>query len=455
MLESPLSSGTLQQEHVFNVSELSRLLQEMLGTLPSICVRGEISNFMQPRSGHWYFSLKDDKSSIRAACFRGSNQYIPIKPENGLEVEVTADVAIYPARGDLQLIVKSMKPVGEGDLQEKLNQLKNKLLKEGLFESVYKKPLPTSIHHIGIITSETGAAIRDILSTIEKREPWLDVTIYPTLVQGKTAAPAIVKAIEKANQDAQCDVLIMARGGGSLEDLWSFNEESVARAVFASHIPIVCGVGHETDTSIADWVADVRAPTPTGAAVMVTTELKTYRQTLNTLHQHLCGQIQKQLQWLAQTLDHQRSQLKSPKDRQMLVRAELFRQFERLTQRLNERLNFLRSETNALKKSIEPKYLNNQLYTLKQSMVHHYKRLNELQGRQLMIRQNELNHYAKQLDALSPLSTLGRGYTLLEDENGHILDKISQVKENDRVGIRFSDGLAKATIDEIVIHESD
>jgi len=255
------------------------LLEQEIG---QVWISGEISNFTQPSSGHWYFTLKDDTAQVRCAMFRNSNRRVTFRPQHGQQVLVRATITLYEPRGDYQIIVESMQPAGEGLLQQKYEQLKARLSEEGLFDQQDKKPLPSPAHCLGVVTSKTGAALHDILHVLKRRDPSLPVIIYPTAVQGDDAPGQIVRAIELANARQECDVLIVGRGGGSLEDLWSFNDERVARAIFASRIPVVSAVGHETDVTIADFVADLRAPTPSAAAEVVSrNQLELLRQIQN------------------------------------------------------------------------------------------------------------------------------------------------------------------------------
>ena len=259
---------------IFSVSELNRTVSQLFETqFPLLWVEGEISNFARPASGHWYLTLKDRQAQVRCAMFRNSNLRVNFTPANGSQVLVRCRVSLFEGRGDYQLIVEHMEEAGFGALQRQFDELKQKLANEGLFSPQQKKPLPTSINHIGIVTSPTGAAINDILSVLQRRFPSIKVTIFPTAVQGEQAAAQIVQAIANANRytlnDRTCDALIVGRGGGSLEDLWPFNEEIVARAIAASTIPIVSAVGHEIDFTIADFVADLRAATPSAAAELL------------------------------------------------------------------------------------------------------------------------------------------------------------------------------------------
>ena len=262
------------QRQILSVSQLNRQTRQLLEThLPLIWVEGELSNFACPASGHWYFSLKDEQAQVRCAMFRNRNSRVRLpsggRPGNGLQVLVRCRVSLYEGRGEFQLIVEHMEEAGLGALQRRFEQLKNKLDSEGLFTTEHKQPLPALPRRIGVITSPTGAAIQDILQVLQRRFAAIPVTIYPTAVQGQEAIAGLTHAIEQANDHGSCDVLIVGRGGGSMEDLWAFNEESVARAIFASDIPIISAVGHEVDFTIADFVADQRAPTPSAAAELL------------------------------------------------------------------------------------------------------------------------------------------------------------------------------------------
>ncbi|CCP01603.1 exodeoxyribonuclease VII large subunit [Erwinia amylovora Ea644] len=248
--------------NIFTVSRLNSTVRKLLELeMGQVWLSAEISNFSQPSSGHWYFTLKDDSAQVRCAMFRNGNRRVTFRPQNGQQVLVRATITLYEPRGDYQLIAESMLPAGDGLLQQQFEQLKQRLMAEGLFEQRHKQPLPDPARQVGVITSASGAALHDVLRVLQRRDPSLPVVIYPTPVQGAEAPPGIVRAIELANARNECDVLIVGRGGGSLEDLWSFNDERVARAIFASRIPIVSAVGHETDVTIADFVADLRAPT--------------------------------------------------------------------------------------------------------------------------------------------------------------------------------------------------
>ncbi|HKL78459.1 MAG TPA: exodeoxyribonuclease VII large subunit, partial [Gammaproteobacteria bacterium] len=275
------------------VYTVSRLNHEARGLLesgfPLLWIEGELSNLSRPSSGHMYFTLKDEQAQVRCAMFRGRNRLLRFKPADGTKVLIRAQVSLYVARGEFQLIVEHMEEAGEGALQRAFEELKRKLAAEGLFADELKRPLPTFPRQVGVITSATGAAVRDVLTTLRRRFPALPVVVYPVPVQGQAAAPAIAEALATANRRAECDVLILTRGGGSLEDLWSFNEPEVARAIRTSDLPVVVGVGHEVDVTIADFAADVRAPTPSAAAELVVPDAREWLATLDRLRRRLHG----------------------------------------------------------------------------------------------------------------------------------------------------------------------
>jgi len=305
-----MQSTIVDQENIYTVSRLNSEVRFLLeDTFPFVWVEGEISNFAAPNSGHWYFSLKDAAAQVRCAMFRGSQRKLNFTPKDGSHVLIKARVSLYENRGEFQLIAEHMEERGEGKLRRAYEALKKKLEAAGLFADEHKKPLSSFPQQIGVITSATGAAIRDILTVLKRRAPYIPVIIYPTLVQGETAAPTIVKAIEIANERNECDVLILARGGGSLEDLWPFNEEIVAQAIFKSKLPIISGIGHEIDFTIADFVADQRAPTPSAAAEIATPDKAELLQGLERNHQALMRQVQRflhtkkeQLHWMQRHL---------------------------------------------------------------------------------------------------------------------------------------------------------
>lgn len=304
---------------IYTVSQLNQLAKGLLEeALPLIWLSGEISNLSQPGSGHMYFTLKDEKAQVRCAMFRFRNSLLNFSPKNGMQILARAKVSLYEGRGEFQLIVEHMEEAGDGALRQAFEMLKQRLAAQGLFNTEHKKPLPTFPKTVGIVTSPTGAAIKDIISVLKRRMPLISIIIYPTVVQGNEAAAQIVKAIELANHRQECDLLIAGRGGGSREDLWPFNEETVARAIFNSKLPIVSAVGHEIDYTIADFAADVRAPTPSAAAELVSPQQTDLLQQLQLYYQHLTRQFtvflqrsQQQIVWLSKRMQHPKQRLQA------------------------------------------------------------------------------------------------------------------------------------------------
>ncbi len=286
----------MPERRTWKVSELTARIRELLeSALPDVWVEGEVSNCHAAQSGHCYFTLKDAKAQIRCVCFRDQMRTLKFKPEDGLHITVRGSLSVYDARGEYQIYVTNIEPVGLGALQLAFEQLKKKLQAEGLFDQARKKPLPVLPRCIGVVTSPTGAAIRDILRVLKRRFPNAQVSVYPTKVQGTSAAGEIAQALEYFNRAKTVDVLILARGGGSLEDLWAFNEEILARAIFASEIPVITGVGHETDFTIADFVADLRAPTPSAAAEIVVKSRQEFERHIAENQRHLIQQMRYQI----------------------------------------------------------------------------------------------------------------------------------------------------------------
>lgn len=387
---------------VMTVSELNRLARSVLEqSFPLFWVSGEISNFTRAASGHWYFSLKDSGAQVRCVMFKGRNSYVDFMPREGDKVEARCTVTLYEARGDFQLTVEFIQRAGLGALFEAFEKLKNKLGLEGLFEASRKKPIPQHPKQIGIVTSADAAALRDVLTTLKRRMPNIPVVIYPTPVQGKGAAELIANAIHTANQRAECGVLIICRGGGSIEDLWQFNEEIVARAIAQSHIPTISGIGHETDFTIADFVADMRAATPTAAAELASPARDTLLSGLKQLQQHLSRSLQFSLQQRAQALDYLARRLISPLDK--IAQQQL-------------------------------------------QLVQIHSRFKNLMQQQLAYKQQHLMRLGQNLQHLNPQAVLTRGYALVQDAQGNIINSSSQLKSGDSVKLTLSSGAADAIV---------
>lgn len=416
-----------------------------------VWISGEISNFSQPSSGHWYFTLKDDNAQVRCAMFRNSNRRVTFRPQHGQQVLVRANITLYEPRGDYQIIVESMQPAGEGLLQQKYEQLKAKLQTEGLFDQQHKKPLPSPAHCVGVITSKTGAALHDILHVLKRRDPSLPVIIYPTAVQGDDAPGQIVRAIERANARGECDVLIVGRGGGSLEDLWSFNDERVARAIFASTIPVVSAVGHEVDVTIADFVADLRAPTPSAAAEIVSRN-----------QQELLRQMQSGQQRLEMAMDYY-----------LANRTRRFTQLHHRLQQQHPQLRLARQQTALERLQKRMRFaLDSQLKRAAQQQQRLAQRLNQqnpqprihragtrIQQLEFRLAENIRGRVSEQrerfatlvahLEAVSPLSTLARGYSVTTASDGKAVKQAKQVKTGDTLTTRLSDGWVESEVTKI------
>lgn len=434
------------EKHVLTVKELTRYIKMKLESDPvlqSVWVQGEISNFTHHSSGHMYFTLKDKDSRIKCVMFASHNQQLPFMPREGSKVLACGNISVYERDGNYQFYVTQMQPDGIGSLFLAYEELKKKLEQEGLFSLGRKRPIPKFPRAVGVITSPTGAAVRDIMITLQRRHPAVPVFLYPVSVQGKNAAPSIVKAIEAMNELAEVDVLIVGRGGGSLEELWAFNEEIVARSIYRSVIPVISAVGHETDFTIADFVADLRAATPTAAAELAVPHHMELRQYLQQAEHRL-------RQGLGQQVKHKRDQLgrlmRSPffmyPRQQLLQPAErLDRMKDRLQHRMKLRLNGERERLMLAERKLST-------YNPKEQTVFAAKRLRSVvhqleQTMKATVRHHRQQFIAqtRQLDALSPLKVMQRGYSLVYGEKEQKLVKsIKQVQPGDLLKVKLTDG---------------
>lgn len=434
---------------VYTVSRLNREIRTVLEQgFASLILTGEISNFITPASGHWYFSLKDEKAQIKAAMWRGNNRSQSYRPENGAQVTVRARVSLYEPRGDYQLIVEHMEPAGEGQLKQEFDALKMRLAAEGLFSSAYKKPLPQNINRVGVITSATGAAIKDILTVLKRRAPQLEVIIYPAMVQGKEAHVHLINQIQLANARNEVDVLIVGRGGGSLEDLWCFNHEQLARAIYQSELPIVSAVGHEIDTTISDYVADVRAATPSAAAELVSPNTQELHSKvielinrLNNAFKHdmadkraLATQLQHRL-----NLCHPRNQLNQKAQRLDELTIALQ---QGMRNRLYQQERTLNNLTPRLMRQSPDKKLSQASHQLMQIQT----RLEQAMQHKLQHAQNSLALQASRLDSVSPLNVLARGYSITKTQQGKVVKSVDHIKTGDVLITELADGAIKSTV---------
>ena len=389
-------------QKIFSVTEINRMVKNVLQhNFQIIWIKGEVSNFISAASGHWYFSLKDSGAQVRCAMFRGSNNKIDWIPKNGDLIEARAQVGLYEARGEYQLNIEYIQRAGMGALFEKFNQLKIKLEGLGLFDEASKKPIVGYPSSIGVITSPDGAVLKDVISTLRRRNKYVSIIVYPTLVQGEAAAEEIIKALNIANTRNEVDTINLCRGGGSIEDLWAFNSEALAFEIFNSSIPIISAVGHQTDFTISDFVSDIRAATPTAAAELISESLDQVVSQIETYKKTMSKIIKEKLQYLFQKIDTYEKRLVSPSQK-LLMRLEV-------TSNLKKRLKF-----NFEKKLDGYK---NIISGLQQSLLH-----------------------------LNPNSILSRGYSIIFDKNKNIINSSSKVASDDKISIQFHRGNAKAKI---------
>ena len=431
---------------IYSVTSLNQSVAQLLeSTFAWIWVEGEISNLAQPASGHIYFSLKDAGAQIRCAMFRGRNRSLNFRPENGQQVLVRAKVSLYQPRGDYQLIVDRMEEAGDGALRRQFEELKTKLAGEGLFAEEHKQDIPELPEGIAIVTSGSGAALHDVLSVIQRRFPSIPVRLFAVPVQGAEAAPAIVRALQLIDDNHEslgCDVILLVRGGGSLEDLWPFNEESVARAIYDCSLPVVSGVGHEVDVTIADFVADKRAATPTAAAESVTPDQSAWQQTFDWYEQRLTQLMQEKirrnrekLRWLQQRLKQQHPQrrIALAKEKVSELHRRLLRSAQSLLSQRRHQLaaGYARLSANNPQKRLKQKA---------QSRLYLTQRLQRASLNLLATKQARFSNSLRTLNAISPLQTLERGYSITLNAEGKALHSIEQVKVDELIETRLQHG---------------
>jgi exodeoxyribonuclease VII large subunit len=492
-----------QQVPVLTVSQLTHAIKLSLeSTFPFVCLQGEISNFKLQTSGHLYFSLKDANAQIAVVMFRADANQLKIAPKSGDHVIVKGEINVYPSKGNYQLIIRELSYIGLGELLQKLEQLKIKLHQKGWFKTARKKPLPKFPKRIGVVTSPTGAVIQDILNILTRRFSGFHLILNPVKVQGEGSAQEIARAIEQFNQHQLVDVMIIGRGGGSIEDLWAFNEEIVAEAIYNSQIPIICAVGHETDHCIADYVADVRAPTPSAAAEIVISEKNQFLQHLNTLKKrmqqtvmHLIHKDRFRLEGLVkqpfilrplhllegrmQKLDDCRLELDQTIRQQLQLKKQMIDSSSRQTLALKptNQLNYFRQKLQYWEKNLsqfingrllkDRHYSNQKKQLLQQlwlSKLHHrrrlfdndkfYKRLDQLFNYQLALHKERLANLHNTLKAIDPKTLLNKGYSILFSEKEHyVINSIHKLKKQQKARILLSDGEALITVNETIPRE--
>jgi exodeoxyribonuclease VII large subunit len=427
------------------VGELNHAIATMLErNFPLAWVRGEISNFTRAASGHWYFSLKDARAQIRCVMFRGRNQHVDFAPREGEAVEVRALVTMYEARGELQLGVEAMRRAGLGNLYEAFLRLKEKLAQAGLFAPERKRPIPDHPRAIGIVTSLQAAALRDVLTTLRRRAPHVLVTVYPVPVQGAGAAQKIADMLDQAGARRECDVLILCRGGGSIEDLWSFNEEVVAQAIARCVLPVISGVGHETDFTIADFVADVRAPTPTGAAELVSPDRAQLLLQTSRASQALAQSMRRQLDRGAQHLDWLARRLRSPQAQLQERRAQVDNLARHLRSALRDTIVAQRHRQQLL--AMRWTACRPDIVAAQADVERLSQRMQAAAARQHERATQRLARAAGALELLAPQRTLERGYAVLLDQRGRALRSPAELRAGSVVEARLAEGVADITI---------
>ncbi|MGE6258972.1 exodeoxyribonuclease VII large subunit [Heyndrickxia sporothermodurans] len=435
----------MQTKPYLTVQALTKYIKRKFDADPyliDVQVKGEISNFKQHSSGHMYFTLKDDKARILAVMFSSANKGLKFQPENGMNVLIRGQISVYEGSGQYQIYVKEMQPDGIGELYLAYEQLKGKLEKEGLFAAERKRAIPSYPKYIGVVTSPTGAAVRDIISTIKRRYPIGRILLIPALVQGENAANSISDAIVKMNQRDDIDVLIVGRGGGSIEELWAFNEEIVARAIFESTIPIISAVGHETDFTIADFVADLRAPTPTGAAELAVPHIE-------EIMDKLLNRKSRLIRSFSDIIRHEKKRL------QYIEKSYVFRnpnyiyqqkmeKTDRLTERLIRQMNLIvqkqEGSYDQLYQRLQRNQPKQQLEREKEKHLRIKKELQKQLNAILKEKQQEFSKLITAMEALSPLKVMERGYSLTYNENQEIIKSIKQTAKGDKIQVKVSDG---------------
>ena len=448
--EDPREPPQLEGEKVLSVTNLNRMAKLLLeDNFPAVVVEGEISNLATPASGHWYLTLKDKASQIRCAMFVNRNRLVRFKPQNGKQIIVRGRLSIYEGRGDYQLIADSMEDSGDGALRRAFEELKSKLQTIGLFDEDAKQEVHSSYDHIGVVTSPTGAAIRDILSVFERRFPATLVTLFPVSVQGAKAKQEIVSAIETANRlrgKLGVQALIISRGGGSLEDLQAFNEEDVAQAIFASDLPIISAVGHEIDFTITDFVADLRSPTPSAAAEQLSPSQFEYLEILQSYLQQFTRTIKKRLQSTDRTLALMYKQLKRP-DRRLQEHAQKLDRFEgQLQLAIRNRIALQHSELLQLKRGLQFSTPLSRIRQLLDQVGAKLKTMERSMQAYVQIHQAKLGELSRGLEAVSPLNTLSRGYSITYNADMKVIRQSDDVKIGSEITSRLKKGSIVSTV---------
>ncbi len=447
-LPDPASAPAAARPEILTVSQLNQAVSRLLErSFPLAWISGEISNFTRAASGHWYFTLKDAGAQVRAVMFRGRAQYVDFAPREGDKIEVRASVSLYAPRGDFQLNVETMRRAGVGNLYEAFLRLKARLAAEGLFDPARKRDLPAFPRTVGIVTSPQAAALRDMITAFHRRAPHVQLVLYPTLVQGEAAAAQIAQAIATAAARAECDLLIVGRGGGSLEDLWCFNDERVARAIAACPVPVISGVGHETDFTIADFVADLRAPTPTAAAELAATPRADWLAALGQHADDLDAAMRRQLNESTQTLDWLARRVQGPEEAISRHRLKLDALGARLQHATDAPLANVRFRLAQLARRLQHALPDTRL--MRTQLDARSERLAAGFQACRVEANYRLSTISAQLELLAPQRTLERGYAIVQDEQGQVLRDTSQLKAPQVLNLKLATGSAKIGIDQV------
>lgn len=435
--------------NIYNISTLNNEIKRLLeGNFGRVWVNAEISNFVAASSGHWYFTLKDARSQIKCAMFKGRNRSVKFQPKNGQQIIVKANVSVYEPRGDYQLLIDVMDMAGDGLLQQQFEQLKCDLAAKGLFSTEHKQPLPPVINRIGIITSPTGAAVHDVLTVLKRRNPLIEVIIYPSQVQGKTAARELSQAIQTANMRNEVDVLLLTRGGGSLEDLWCFNDEVLAHSIFNSALPIISAVGHEVDVTISDFVSDYRAPTPSAAAEIASVSNEQQQQKSQFLSQQLHHVMTNQMYQYRQQLVNLTTRLKAQDPKYKLAQQtqlvdELHHQ---LTVLMTAKLNSAQHRLNNLHQRLlrhSPQII------VSHHMAHNHQlsiRLKQAITQLMASKGTKYGGLVRELNTVSPLATLERGFSISFDDNNSVIKTVDQLALGDTLTTTLNQGQVTSTV---------
>ncbi|KGX90478.1 exodeoxyribonuclease VII large subunit [Pontibacillus marinus] len=434
------------QDRYLTVSALTKYIKRKFESDPhlkEVFLRGEISNFKHHSRGHMYLTIKDDKSRVNAVMFAGYNRYMKFTPENGMNVLIRGEIGVYEPHGQYQLYIHQMEPDGLGALYLAYEELKKKLTTEGLFDDSLKKPLPSYPRSIAVLTSPTGAAVRDILTTIDRRYPNVRVTVFPVLVQGQNAKTSIVQAIEKVNELNDYDVMIVGRGGGSIEELWAFNEEIVARAIAASDIPIISAVGHETDFTISDFVADYRAPTPTGAAEVAVPSQSEVAERIQNLRRRVQNAMDVQMNHAKEKLAQKQKSyaFRYPEQLMRQKEQELDRMYDQLQKASVQFMNQNQNDLMNIQKRLQQQHPEKSLRLAKQELVQTTKRMNRAMQQETKSKMQTYHELISKLTLLNPLETIKRGYAIPYSEQGTVVKSIRDVQPGDPMQVKVQDGV--------------